>query len=97
MGNSDRKVLMSLNRYAKNRDTNEREIVDGLRAIGARVVQIDRPVDLLVGYRRRTFLLEVKSGRGRLTPLQVEFFEAWSGGTAVVVRSLEEAIDVVTG
>ena len=74
-----------------------RRMGDGLRAIGARVVQIDRPVDLLVGYRRRTFLLEVKSGRGRLTPLQVEFFEAWSGGTAVVVHSLEEAIDVVTG
>lgn len=87
---------MSLNRYAKNRDTNEREIVDGLRAIGARVVQIDRPVDLLVGYRRKTFLLEVKSGRGRLTALQAQFFDAWAGGTAVIVRSLEEAIDVVT-
>ena len=87
---------MTLNRYAKNRDTNEREIVDGLRAMGARVVQIDRPVDLLVGYRRKTFLLEVKSGKGRLTALQAEFFDAWAGGTAVVVRSLEEAICVVT-
>ena len=87
---------MTLNRYAKNRDTNEREIVDGLRAMGARVVQIDRPVDLLVGYRRKTFLLEVKSGKGRLTALQAEFFDAWAGGTAVIVRSLEEAIRVVT-
>ena len=86
---------MSLNRYAKHRDTNEREIVDALRGIGARVVQIDRPVDLLVGYRGRTFLLEVKSAKGKLTPLQSEFFEAWAGGTAVVVHSAEEAIDAV--
>ena len=70
--------------------------MDALRGIGARVVQIDRPVDLLVGYRGRTFLLEVKSAKGRMTPLQVEFFEAWAGGTAVVVHSVEEAIDVVT-
>ena len=58
-------------------------------------MQIDRPVDLLVGYRGKTFLLEVKGKKGRMTPLQKEFFEAWGGDTAVVVRTVEEALDVV--
>ena len=43
---------MSLNRYATKRDLNERPIVDALRAVGATVVQLDKPVDLLVGFRR---------------------------------------------
>ena len=53
---------MSLNRYARRRDANERTIIDTLRAHGAVVYQLDSPADLLVGYRQKWFLLEVKDG-----------------------------------
>ncbi|MCA9759608.1 MAG: hypothetical protein KDA27_27680 [Candidatus Eisenbacteria bacterium] len=83
---------MSLNRYATKRDLNERPIVDALRAVGATVVQLDKPVDLLVGFRRETFLLEVKQPKGRLTDDQEEFFVEWQGGQLFTVRSVEQAL-----
>lgn len=51
---------MSLNRYAKSRDENEPPIVDAMRAVGAVVFLIDEPADLLVYWRRRWHVLEVK-------------------------------------
>jgi hypothetical protein len=52
---------MSLARFAKKRDLNEATIVQALRSAGARVWQLDRPFDLLVGLRGRFTVLEVKS------------------------------------
>ena len=45
------------------RDTNEREIINALQSIGAKVLQLDR-FDLLVKYREKIFLIEVKSKNG---------------------------------
>ena len=90
---------MSLNRYAKKRDDCERGIIQALEAAGALVVQLDQPLDLLVGYGRQWWLLEVKMPKGKLTPSQDEFFEAWSKhsecGIAAVVRSASEALAVI--
>lgn len=92
---------MSLNRYATKRDLNEPEIVAALRAVGATVVQLDRPVDLLVGYKRKTMLMEikqpgelVKSGKPKhkLTEGQEKFFAEWQGGDLLTVRSVEQAL-----
>lgn len=49
---------MSLNRYAKLRDKNEKQIVADLRKLGAKVRQLDRP-DLIVRFAGRTYLLEI--------------------------------------
>lgn len=51
---------------AKRRDSNEEPIVDALRGAGATVSRLneDGVPDLLVGFRGRTFLLEVKHPRG---------------------------------
>lgn len=48
---------------ARKRDENEKPIVDALRAIGATVDRLNDfgVPDLLVGYRGRTILLEVKN------------------------------------
>lgn len=54
---------MSLSRYAKKRDSSEPEIVKALRAAGCRVWQLDRPFDLLVGFRGRLTVLECKTGK----------------------------------
>lgn len=88
---------MSLNRHAKCRDANENEIVTALRKHGAVVYQLDRPVDLLVGYDRQTFLMEVKMPGGKLTPAQDDFFDQWPGrgGIASVVRSTQEALGLL--
>lgn len=51
----------------------------------------------MVGYRGRTILMELKDGDKRkscrkLGETQVEFFETWRGGPALLVDSLEDAL-----
>ncbi len=83
-----------MKRYGNKRDANEKEIVEALRAIGCSVYYMDKPVDLLVGYRARNFLLECKTDNGKLTKDQKAFFPEWRGQVRVV-KSAEEAIRVV--
>ena len=82
-------------RTAAKRDTVEREIIQALEAIGCTVYQIDEPADLLVGYRKRNFLLEVKSHGGKLTENQSFFSTRWRG-QYMVVWNADQAIDLVT-
>jgi len=80
-------------RYAARVDANQDQIVSALRAAGAYVWVIGLPVDLLVGYRGHTFLVEVKNGpKKRLTKLQADFFENWSGSTLVRIDGPESAL-----
>ena len=75
-------------RHAKRVDANQDQIVVALRAAGASVWIISLPVDLLVGYKGHTFLVEIKTGsKERLTALQADFFESWGGGTLVRIDS----------
>jgi hypothetical protein len=83
-------------RYAARVDANQEQIVSALRAAGAYVWIIGIPVDLLVGYRNHTFLMELKSTvKGRLTPLQADFFENWGGSTLCRVDSPEAALRMI--
>lgn len=81
--------------YAKRRDANEPEIVNALKSIGCAVHRMDDPVDLLVGYRGKAHLIEVKTPRGSLTDSQIEFIADWPGDVHVVTTA-EQAIEVVT-
>ena len=79
---------------ARKRDANERDIIIALRARGATVEQLDGygVPDLLVAFRGRLYLLEVKepsrvdgkahkrsdSKYPELTPAQVRWWSAWS-------------------
>lgn len=93
-------------RRANRRDPGEKPIVEALRAIGARVSSwgTDGAPDLVVGWRGRVFLLEIKepigpeggtSKRGQhLTPAQVRFHREWFGYVDVV-RSVDEALAVL--
>lgn len=56
---------MSLNRYAKKRDTSEPDIITALKCVGAEVWTLDYPVDLLVRFREKWHLLEVKTPHGK--------------------------------
>jgi len=83
-------------RYAARVDANQEQIVSALRAAGAYVWIIGLPVDLLVGYKNHTFLVECKDGsRKRLTKLQAEFFEKWHGGTLCRIDSPEAALRMI--
>lgn len=91
---------MSLNRYARKMDENQPAVVRALRSVGACVETIGTPVDLLVGIRAQTFLLELKDGskapsERRLTPLQERFFRCWPGGPLLKVESAEEALEAI--
>jgi len=80
-------------RYAARVDANQAAIVQALRDAGAYVWVLGLPVDLLVGYKNHTFLVEVKTtSQKRLTELQRGFFEKWIGGTLVRIDSPEAAL-----
>ena len=80
-------------RHAARVDENQAAIVKALRGAGAYVWIIGLPVDLLVGYKGHTFLVEIKStSKKRLTSLQADFFENWSGGTLARIDSPEAAL-----
>ena len=83
-------------RYAARVDVNQEQIVSALRAAGAYVWIIGLPVDLLVGFHGHTFLIEIKStSKKRLTGLQADFFENWSGSTLARIDSPESALRMI--
>jgi hypothetical protein len=85
-------------RFAQRKDENQDDIVDALEKIGADVWVMHQPCDLLVGFRGRNVLLEVKrlKGGSKPTPAQVKWNKSWRGQRATV-RTPEEAIAAVTG
>lgn len=76
------------------RDMNEAEIVAALVTCGASVTRISAPgaPDLLVGFRGRTLLVEVKAAKGKLTASQERWIADWRGDRVHVVRSVDEAL-----
>ena len=95
---------MSLYRRAKTRDGNEVDVVEALEALGAWVVRLDLPCDLLVGWRGMNLLIEVKqphrvtkAGKIRADqPAQAEWLRCWPGQVAVVTTP-EEAVRLLLG
>lgn len=91
-------------RRAAKVDANQSQIVDALRSCGASVQPLHMVgggvPDLLVGYRNRTALIEVKDGslppsKRQLTPDQLDWHAAWRGGTLAVVCDVESALRVL--
>lgn len=91
-------------RTASRVDANQPAIVAALRGIGASVLhlhQLKNCFDLLVGYRGRTFLMEVKDpsqppSKRQLTEGEAQFKAQWRGSTYHVVHTADEAIGLVT-
>jgi hypothetical protein len=83
-------------RYAARVDANQDQIVSALRAAGAYVWIIGLPVDLLVGYKGHSFLMEIKTtSKKKLTKLQDDFFKDWTGGTVCRIDSPEAALRMI--
>ena len=81
-------------RHAAKRDANEAEIIAALELCGASVVRLSQKgvPDLLIGYRGRTFLAEVKSASGKLTDDQIKFREGWDGDSIAVLRNTDDVL-----
>lgn len=76
-----------MSKYAVHQtDQNEKQLVEYLRARGAQVEKIHRPVDLLIAFRGRTAIAEVKTKAGKLNAAQGAFLTAW-GGLSMVLRT----------
>ena len=91
-------------RRAAKIDKNQPAIVDALRKCGAFVQSLaavgNGCPDLLIGYRGRTILVEVKDGSNvpsaqKLTLDQLLWHAKWSGGSLAVVNDLESALRVL--
>jgi hypothetical protein len=92
-------------RRANRIDDNQNDIVAALRKVGATVRVISQGEgipDLLVGFRGETILFEVKDGNKppsarQLTPAEQKFFNEWEGGLCVIVKSVEDALEMLEG
>lgn len=87
-------------RRAARVDANQAAVVSALEAAGASVEVIGRPVDLLVGHRGATLLVEVKNpdsryGKAGANDNQRSFMERWKGGAVALVDGPEAALRVL--
>ena len=87
------------NKYARNVDLNQAEIVAGLREQDIQVVLMHTVgagfPDLICARNGQAWFVEVKGSKGRLTPAQKRFHSEWRGPKILVVRSLSEALEVI--
>jgi len=86
-------------RFRQKLDENHRAIVATLQYNGALVGDLSNAgggiPDLVVGYRGVLFLVEVKTLKGALSPKQKEFFAQWSEYPTLIIRTVDEAMDVM--
>ena len=92
-------------RRAAKVDANQTEIVKALRQVGASVQSLAATgkgcPDLLVGFRGKNLLLEVKDGgkvksARKLTEDQVVWHQTWRG-KVYIVESVDQALNLLNG
>ena len=88
-------------RTAARTDANQSAIVQAFRQCGCRVLDLSRMgqgiPDLLVEFRGRLFLVEVKDGakspsKRKLTPAEKTWHEHWQDAPVLIINSVDEAI-----
>lgn len=91
-------------RRAARIDSNHQAIVGTLRKVGATVQSLatvgNGTPDLLVGFRGRTFLFEVKDGarppsQRKLTDMEASWHQRWRGSDLYTVYSPGEALKII--
>lgn len=82
----------------KKVDNNQTKVVKALRDMGCSVQHLHAVgkgcPDIVVGYKNRNYLLEIKDGEKKLTPDQVIWHYDWKGQVEVVT-SPEHAIETI--
>ena len=79
-------------------DANHHAIVEALRAVGVSVQSLANIghgcPDIVAAKGSMTWMIEIKSHKGQLTPDQIKFISAWRG-TVHIVRSVDDALQLV--
>ena len=80
--------------------TIQRKAVQWIAAHGGKAIKIKQgegEPDLLIGYKGKLYLIEMKQEGGRLSPLQKAIHAEWrrAGIEVHVARSLEEVVEVL--
>jgi len=85
-------------KYGK-RDVTHKNVVLAARNVGASVLDLGDVAggvpDILVGYRGRMFLVEIKTGNAKPRANQVAWHEAWRGGSVLVWRSADDVVSFI--
>ena len=80
-------------------DTNQAEIVEAARMIGAQVTSLHKHgegvPDLLISFRGRWYLVEVKMENGKLTDAEEKFIEKHHNAEVNIVRNVGQMLDVL--
>ena len=90
---------MAKPRYTRP-DDNHNEIVrtikmiPGLDVIDLRDIGIEGVPDILVGYRGKNYLVEIKTDTGRLSPEQIKHQNHWPGQTSIA-RSVGAVLKII--
>lgn len=78
-------------------DNNQLEIVTQLRKVGAKVLhlhQLKNCVDILVGFKGKLALFEIKTDhKQKLTGGENKFKDEWSGYPVYVATNIDEILD----
>ena len=87
-------------RWANRRDGNHVEIVKDLAKLGFEVVDTSRVgdgfPDLIVGYKGKTGLVEIKIKGQGLGKEQAEFHSRWTGGIIILARCAEDVMEAMS-
>jgi len=84
-------------------DSNQTEIVCGLKKLGISVFSIaslgNGHPDIVVGHKGKNFLFEIKNGnkppsQRKLTDMEIIYFETW-GGQVNIAMNLDEVLKVI--
>lgn len=89
-----------MTRYALRVDANQTAVISALRAAGATVEVVGKPLDLLVGIRNQFMLIEVKDGAKvksaqKPTKAQEKFFERFPGYPWAIVDGPDAALRAI--
>jgi Holliday junction resolvase len=82
-------------RRAAKRDTVEPEVKQTLQRLGWSVAQISQKgaPDLVIGKGHFLFLVECKTGNGKLTEDQQDWHARWRGLKPIILRDATEALN----
>jgi Holliday junction resolvase len=86
--------------YKKRVDENQKTLVHTFIALGASVLNLSTVgrgcPDLLIGYRGKSVLVEIKSSeKATYTEPQVKFMQTWRGGAVSRIDSVDAAIRLI--
>jgi len=86
--------------YKKRVDENQKQLVHTFIALGASVLNLSTVgrgcPDLLVGYRGKSVLVEIKRNeKATYTEPQVKFMQEWRGGAVSRIDSVDAAIRLI--